>query len=280
MDRLKTVWTHLRLSFSEKPAAEVRGKDVVRYTAARQAAGAADGTINREIATLKAAMRHGAREGTIDRVPMFPKRLKESPPRQGFIVPEQYERLAANADELWLRTFLALGFTYGCRKGELLALRIRNADLLDKWLTIEHSKNGEGRKIKLTQESLELLVECCRGKGPDDFLLTREDGEDGTHVAQPRKAWYALCCRAGLGKFTSGRYAGLQMHDLRRSAVRQMVRKGIPEKTCMKISGHKTRSVFDHYNITNERDLEEAARKLEIPFETWEKTDTRKFAHS
>ncbi len=130
----------------------------------------------------------------IERVPMFPKRLKEAKPRQGFIGEKEYAVLSRNAKDLWLRTFLALGFNFGLRKGELLALRVRNVDLLDGWLTIEMSKNGEGRRIALTRETLALLTESIRGKQPDDFLLTRKDG---SRVAQPRKHWYALCVRSG-----------------------------------------------------------------------------------
>jgi integrase len=293
VDRLKTAWTHLEPVFGKRVAATIRTKDIEEYITLRRGEKRLNGTINRELAVLKALMRHGARSGEIERVPMFPKRLKESKPRQGFIDEKQYVLLRNHARDLWLRTFLALGFNFGFRKGEMLALRVRDADLLEGWLTILDSKNGDSRKVKLTQETLTLLAECVRGKEKSDFILTRKDGG---RVAQPRKGWYDLCCRAGFGKMliekqpdgkTSTHYEGLQMHDMRRSAARRLLRSGVSEKVCMTIAGWRTRSIFDRYNLSDERDLEKAAMLIEVghqapvsEVENRHKTDTPRFAHS
>jgi hypothetical protein len=146
------------------------------------------------------------------------------------------------------------------------------------------TKNREGRLVHFEGAEIgTVLAGCTQGKGPEDFLFSREPGEP---IRDFRSAWWALCSKAGLGRLTCPRckkpvdaenhcpdcektwkpkqlkYSGLIFHDLRRSVVRNMVRRGIPERVAMAISGHKTRSVFDRYNIASEDDLKAAAKKI------------------
>jgi len=106
-------------------------------------------------------------------------------------------------------------------------------------------------------------------KEPDDPVYTRADGQP---VRDFRGAWWALRNAAGLGRFVEARnkhgkkrmkWRGLLFHDFRRSAVRNMVHSGVPEVVATKLSGHKTRSVLERYNILGEADIEAAARKIE-----------------
>jgi integrase len=121
----------------------------------------------------------------------------------------------------------------------------------------------------MTAEVFQLMKACVTGKSKDDYVFTREDG---THICDPRDAWYALCVASGLGKYVPAkrkngeeysRYEGLILHDFRRSAVRNMIRRGVSQNVAMRISGHKTADVFRRYDITDEPDLIDATDKIE-----------------
>jgi len=118
------------------------------------------------------------------------------------------------------------------------------------------TKNKTAKNLHLDSELKELI---------QDLWDTRKLGcpyvfhWDGEQIKYFKNSWQTACKDAKLGKRL--------FHDFRRTAVRNMVRAGIPERVAMMVSGHKTRSIFDRYNITNEADLEMAASRLEAHLE-------------
>jgi len=218
-----------------------------RYVNSRRKEGAEAGTVNRELACLRRALVLGHRHSPplVQTIPHFPM-LKEAEPRRGFLEPGQRDRLAEECGRvgLWMRATFECAVSFGFRLHELVGhrgLRVGQVDFLSNTITLygDQTKNGTGRKVILTGVARELL-------------FTRENG---VPVISFGKVWRTCCARAGV--------PDLLFHDLRRSAVRSLVRSGVSEGVAMRISGHKTRSVFDRYNIVSESDLVDASRKLE-----------------
>jgi integrase len=251
------VRVHLRPYFGHVVASSLTTSHAQAYIDKRLSAGAKAGTVNRELGLLRRALNLAATECTppkLDRVPKIP-RLEEDAPRKGFFEDHEYRALLGELPER-LRPILALGYHTGCRRGEVLSLQWPQVDLAEGIIRLDPgtTKNGRGRSIPLNAE----LVEIFRmQKSIRDARHPRCEwvffDEAGNRILDFRGAWNAACKRAGIvdgqGKVTA------LFHDLRRTAVRNMVRAGVPEKVAMQISGHQSRSVFDRYDIVTERDL-------------------------
>jgi len=76
----------------------------------------------------------------------------------------------------------------------------------------------------------------------------------GRRIDSFRRSWKKACEKAGL--------PGPLFHDLRRSAVRNLERAGVPRSVAMKLTGHKTESIYRRYAIVAESDLRDAGAKL------------------
>jgi integrase len=176
--------------------------------------------------------------------------------RHGYLNDSQYVALATECARigLWLRTLLAMAYAFGFRKSEMRNLRVRQIDLVERIITLEvgTTKNGEGREAGITQELLPLLSACIIGKQPDDYVLTDEDGKP---IGDFRKNWKKACRAAGV--------PDLLVHDLRRTAARNLRRLGESEGVIMSIGGWKTRHVFERYNIKSRDDVKRATARLD-----------------
>lgn len=222
-------------------------------------------SVNRALQTLGQALRLALERGKIQTVPKI-RLLPERNARQGFFEQRELEALVAELPE-FLRDVVRFGFLTGWRRGEILTLEWGDVDMQGKAIRLraEHAKNGAGRTIAMDDY---VLLELMRRREKDRLQPTGVAGlvfhKAGRAIPDFRDAWAAACVRAGLavtdpaGKVIPDRL----FHDLRRSAVRRMVRGGVPQSVAMQISGHKTASMFRRYDITDERDLRAAAETI------------------
>jgi integrase len=237
------------------------------YIFLRQREKAANATVNRELSVVERMMHLGERTTPprVRGVPHFPK-LKESDPRTGFVEQYEYDRLRQHAHELWLRALLATYYTFGFRRAELLRLRVRQVNLIDGTINLPAgaTKNGKARTIVMTSEVRSLVTASIQDKRPDDFALTHDDGSP---VKDFRGAWKKMFADAGVERRL--------LHDMRRSAVRNAIRRGVDRDTVKKMSGHLTDDVFSRYNIQAVDDLKDAAQKIEEGAARMRATDTK-----
>ena len=208
--------------------------------------------------------------------------LEESDPRSGFFERVEFETVLAH---LPTHVQPAIRFAYitGWRiKSEVLTLKWDQVDFDGAVVRLNPgtAKNRKAREFPFTKDLQSVLR--AQGTKADALLLDRGtvvehvffNPKTGERVKDFRKAWRKACLAAGLaeseeiGKRKSGK-AILKItphripHDFRRTAVRALIRAGISEGVAMKRTGHKTRSVFERYNIVSGSDLREAAKKLD-----------------
>jgi hypothetical protein len=229
----------------------------------RQAQGVGTAWINRSLHCLRRMLRIAHEDGRIQNVPKI-RMLKEPPARRGFLELEKFEELVKLLPT-HLRPLTTFLYYCGVRIGEAMQIEWSQVDLDARLIRLEddQTKTAEARTVPLPSPLVMMLaeVEPKTGKVFSDTNLRME--------------WQKACASCGLGTRTlvepedDGsypwyKYQGLLIHDLRRSAVRNLVNVGVPERVAMKISGHKTRAVFDRYHIVSTEDVTNAMQRLEL----------------
>jgi integrase len=249
---------HLSKTFRGHRAKNISSEGIHNYITQRQTEGVSTATINRELAALKRMYRLGLQQTPplVTAVPHIP-RLREHNVRTGFVTEEEYAVLKAALPDHVKVPFI-LAYWTGMRAGEIVWLRWEQVDVEAGTLRLEPgtTKNGRGRVIPLVQEVIQVLrrwKDRCSFFYPLCPWVCHYRGKRMARI--PRRSWFTVCNRVGLEKKS--------FHDLRRTAVRNMVRAGISERVAMAISGHQTRSIFDRYNIVSQNDLLAAKLRLE-----------------
>ena len=219
--------------------------------------GLSNDTVNGSLRLLRRMLNLAYEDKKIQSVPKV-RLLKNSPARKGFLAKEKFDSLLSHLP-INLKPLVTFLYYCGVRLGEAKQIEWKQVDLKSAVIRLEEdqTKNSEARTVPLPDTLVKMLEQVDKKVGTVF---------DTTNL---RKAWCKACVAAGLGTLTDvegkpdPRYTGLIIHDLRRSAIKNLMKVGVNEKVAMKISGHKTRAVFDRYHIVDTEDVVDAMRRLQ-----------------
>ena len=231
--RLRTLDTargrvaHLQATFGGWRATAITTEAIRTYQRTRRAAGAAAATVNRETSALSRMLQLALRGGRLIQRPVFPERLTEQGPRQGFFEHPEYQAVRRHLPPPY-QDVLDFAYYSGWRKREILELRWREVDAAGGVVRLspERSKTRVGRVLPISAPIAAVLARRRAQRQPGDPLVFRRDA---VTVRAWRRVWRAACTRAGV--------PGRLLHDCRRTAARNLVRAGVPERVAMQLTG-------------------------------------------
>ena len=263
LDRAQDAINRLRDFFARSRAVDITPDRVTAYISARLAAQprpARPATVRNEVAVLGRMFTLAYRAGKVPCRPPFPSIVVRNT-RSGFF--EEHElRAVMQLLPDYLRPFVEAAYLPGWRRAELRSLTWRQVDFTACTVRLEPgtTKNEEGRTFPFA--ALPRLAELLREQRAKTTDLERSTGtmvpwvfhRDGKQVNDYRDSWATACRKAGV--------PGRLVHDLRRTAVRNLERACVPRSVAMKLTGHKTENVYRRYAIVSEADLTEGVGKL------------------
>jgi integrase len=221
------------------------------FVASRQEEGAAAGTIKRQLGILRRAFRLAVESWVLSTVPHFPS-VADSPARQGFFSKSDFEDLLSHINNTDLEDYLQWFYLTGMRPGETKSLTWANFDR-EEWtirLPAHIAKSGKGRLMAVEGDLRAVVERRVAARRLDCTLIFHRKGKP---IGDFMKRWKTACKAAGV--------EGRLPYDLRRTAIRDMVRAGVSQNVAMQISGHKTSAVFRRYDIVDAEDLRDAMKK-------------------
>jgi len=252
----------VRASLGHIRAVDLTTEHVRRFIQEQRDGGMAKATVNRRVAALRQSFRLALKDGLLSHAPHFPMLPESDNVRQGFFERPDFEALIAKLPDP-INDIATFAYLTGWRKGEILPLTWERIDRAAMEIRLATSKNGRGRVISYRDDpELAALIERRwkarefttrkkqTGISPYVFCWPGSHRNAGKSVKNYDKPWKAARKAANL--------ADSKMHDFRRTAARNLKRAGVDEVVAMKITGHKTRAMFDRYNITSVDDTREA----------------------
>jgi integrase len=254
-----SVLKPLRNRFGTWRAVDLTSEVVGKYIEELREEQYSNASVNRRTQLLGQAFKTAIRNKQLSQQPFIPRLSEVGNERQGFFETADFEAVVAHLPE-YLSDFCRFGFATGWRRGSIASLRWSDVGEDVIYLRAENSKTRKPETMPLEGELREIIDRrrvdaVIREKDKEPRFAEYVFHRDGEPVGDFRKAWATACKLAEVGHRL--------FHDFRRTASRNMIAAGVPQAVAMKITGHRTDSMFRRYAIVNEDQKREALAKTQ-----------------
>jgi len=252
---LETTLKQLTEFFGARKPSSITWSDAQAYRVKLEGQGRKPATVNKHLAALRRMLRLAVKDSMLAAVPPIecpdPKNA-----RQGFVDRDDLDSVLEHLPEAYRGPVLFAYLTGWRTRSEVLSLRWSQLDERAGMVRLEPNttKNSQGRTFPFgVLPELKALIDAQRRTAQPGVPYVFPEAGGPISYWRLRTAWERAC------EASEVRHV---LHDLRRSAVRNLERAGVARSVAMKLTGHETESVYKRYAIAAERDLSEGVEKL------------------
>jgi len=214
-------------------------------------------TINKMVSLARRIYYLGMDQGKVKSNPFARRGTFKEEPKGQYIPEKEFWAIYKNLPE-YLQRVILVAYLTGMRRGEIIELGWDRVNLIECYvdLTPDDTKTEERRRIYFNSIKIlkDVFIEAAKTrKSCQDLVFTKPDGS-------PVPKWYIqrllkkACQNAGVGPY--------RLHDLRHTFNTNMTKAGVDQVTTMKLTGHKTNSMFIRYSHLDQEQGENAMGKL------------------
>ncbi len=255
---------HILRHLGKKQALSLTQKDIDNYRSKRRKEKTvrkgppSNATLNREVALLRRILNYAVKCKELKLNPLSQVEMLVEDNVRDVEIPEADIKKLVEAAERPLSTFLLIARDSGMRKNSILRMRRSRIDVSRPRAIIKLSKGdtktNKAQTVVLTQRATDALKELLNSHDSEWVFMNPNTSKPYINI---RKMYKRAIKKAGLED------KGYWIHDQRRVFSTEARRAGVDESTIMSLTGHRTRSAFERYNIVTTSDQEEAVKKIE-----------------
>lgn len=214
-------------------------------------------SVNKMVSLARRIYYLGMDQGVVKSNPFARRGIFKEEPKGQYIPEKEFWAIYKYLPD-YLQTVILVAYLTGMRRGEIIELGWDRVDLIEGFidLTPDDTKTEEPRRIYFNSIKIlkDVFIEAAKKRKPGQDLVFSKPNGGSVPKWYIQRLLKKACQNAGVDSY--------RLHDLRHTFNTNMTKAGVDQVTTMKLTGHKTNSMFIRYSHLDREQGEGAMGKL------------------